>query len=606
MPINKMHSSNQIVNSNQNFGLIAWLVLLILVIWFTYPVFFVVPVEGYIANIINIGEGLAKGSIYNTDLIQPFNIEYFALTKFGVVLEIAILVKFFGLSGYNAFVIISLIGELLLISSTTFLIKKWAKTTWFVAIFVSILVPSLTENGYFLNDNVIGAGLVTFSFVLFYNKNPIISILGGILFGLGVLNRVDLVLLAPSIILIFWERGKFDKYNIITMFIAGILALATWQIPLLLVHKNILDTLKVGNEMVGLWNREPAIIRQLIEILIANSFVGLVLLLIGIANLIKNKNYYLLFFLIMPIIVFNLIFFGKVWQSRQILGLAPFFATLVAIGTISLKDAIYESKDRSTLYGIVFIFILITILPFNTQSSDGPRHLLGGRLWAPISWRNWQNQWNSDFDKINSIILQNNENSKIIISDYWDEDRYIHMAIENSGFHIDKSQTLSQCPKIGEIFTNGKNKIIHIRLHETIAMAGDYFQAIMFKKYAIACIKQSEIDNIIFVSKHNEKYQILPENKIILRTPQAVKRLDETIYVNRFINYISKYAPSIYERIGAYESYLKINYYNQSNFTTIQERLDDISNAFMPMFTGKDDLNLEKAQYNTRSRYKLD
>ena len=76
---------------------------------------------------------------------------------------------------------------------------------------------------------------------------------------------------------------------------------------------------------------------------------------------------------------------------------------------------------------------LILLVPGPTAYDDGPRDLLG-RIPGIAHWRNWQNDVAADMATIRRVVADDRPGLRVIITDDWNPDRYVHFALVDAGF----------------------------------------------------------------------------------------------------------------------------------------------------------------------------
>jgi hypothetical protein len=77
-----------------------------------------------------------------------------------------------------------------------------------------------------------------------------------------------------------------------------------------------------------------------------------------------------------------------------------------------------------------------------------------------------------------------------ILTESWDADRYLHLALQESGYrHVEGPATPSACTKTAETFARGDRRILHVRLHEPFVQDWPLLAAARLETYGIACIE---------------------------------------------------------------------------------------------------------------------
>ena len=252
---------------------LLYIPLLFLAGWLVYPILFPVPVEGFSAAILSLGVHLTNGDLLAFDRLQPFNVEFFSLSKLGAVLGIAGLMESLGVDAETALRLLMWSGEAVLLVATFVLVRRWSGASPLLAIAAILLVPGMIENSFYYNENVVAAALAALGLVCFGTQSRVlIPLIGGALFGLGALTRPDIVLAGVAVPLIVFERSGLTRRSAIAL-LAGALGGATvWFGALALMGASVLDVLKAAGHAFVLWDRQLAYPRHVRELLF---FVGL-------------------------------------------------------------------------------------------------------------------------------------------------------------------------------------------------------------------------------------------------------------------------------------------------------------------------------------------
>ncbi|NJL07120.1 MAG: hypothetical protein HC900_01840 [Methylacidiphilales bacterium] len=441
--------------------------LIVLGAWLLYPILYPAPVEGFSAAIIGLGVHLAQGDLAGFDPLQPFHIEFFALSKFGAVLGIAGLVKVFGIDGAAALKFLTWGGQALLLISTFILARRWSGASPLVTATAVLLVPGVIENSFYYADNVLAVGLTTAAFVCFGTRSHILApLIGGALFGLGVLTRPDVILAGIAVPLLVLGESGFTRRSAMALVAAAVGGAVTWLGPLFAFGVTPLDVLKVGQHAFSLADRVsyPRHVRE------AVIFLGLpatLLAAIGVVALIRQRALLRLAILLAPIIVVNAAFVGNLWQSRQLMSLAPFVVALTAIGVMQLLPSPASSRAGLWVRGAVAAVVAaILFVPSPGGFDDGPRDLIG-RVPGIAHWREWQEGVSAEMATIRGAVETDRPGLRVIITDDWNPDRYVHLAIVDAGFRPQAPARFEPaCAQIAEHFERGAQRLLHVRIYQ--------------------------------------------------------------------------------------------------------------------------------------------
>jgi len=189
--------------------------------------------------------------------------------------------------------------------------------------------------------------------------------------------------------------------------------------------------------------------------------------------------------------LFNLVALGKIWQSRQLLPMTPFLAALLVLGWQHVVSASPERESRTALkWSVIAVCAFAWFAPILlVRVSDGPRAPYG-RLWSPLLWRRWQDAANVNQAEIRALVQNTQVDSTAILTDTWDGDRYLHLALQETGYApLDRDVTAEPCAKTTETFSRGKRRILHIRLHQPFLPNWPLFAAERLETWARPCVE---------------------------------------------------------------------------------------------------------------------
>ncbi|NJO54098.1 MAG: hypothetical protein HC829_03975 [Bacteroidales bacterium] len=447
---------------------LLYIPLAVLGAWLLYPILYPVPVEGFSGAILGLGIHLAQGDLAGFDHVQPLHVEFFALSKLGAVLGIAGLMKGLGVDGATALKFLVWGGEALLLVSTFVLVRRWSGASPLVAAVAILLVPGAIENSFYLSENVLAAAFTTAALVCFGTGSRVLApLIGGALFGLGVLTRPDVVFAGVAVPLLVLEHSGLSRRSAVSLAAAAVGGALTWLGPLFALGVTPFDILKIGNHTIQLWSHPVSYPRHIREFV---TFVGLpagVLATIGMVALIRQRALLRLAVLLGPIILVNAVFAGMLWQSRQALNLTPFVVTLTAIGVMQLLPSPTAGRLGLWARGAAAAAIAaILFVPSRVGYDDGPRHYWG-RVQSVVYWRDWQRGVAAEMATIRGVVETDRPGLRVIITDNWNPDRYVHVALVDAGFRAQvPAQIEPACAKIAESFERGPQRILHVRIFQ--------------------------------------------------------------------------------------------------------------------------------------------
>jgi hypothetical protein len=87
------------------------------------------------------------------------------------------------------------------------------------------------------------------------------------------------------------------------------------------------------------------------------------------------------------------------------------------------------------------------------------------------------------------LIATPRSDSTAIVTDTWDGDRYLHLALQETGYHaLATDEATEACSKSAEIFGKGRRRVLHVRLHQPFLRNWPQFAAARLKTWGEPCI----------------------------------------------------------------------------------------------------------------------
>src|SRR5687768_12374358 len=239
---------------------VAWIPLLAVLVWLVHPVLRPVHVEGFSASIESLAIHLAQGALAEYDALHPANLEFFALSRLGTVAFVASLIQWLGLSSEWAMRVTMWVAFVILIWASAVLVRRWTNASWTLITIALLLIPGASESAFFYNDNVLSAALALGALAIVGSSEGLtFTFLAGLLFGAGVVARLDAVLLAPAVALTAYNQHGLGR----TFMRRGLVFATGTLVPIVLVPgafgATIFDVVRISNYAVGLWNRPPSL-----------------------------------------------------------------------------------------------------------------------------------------------------------------------------------------------------------------------------------------------------------------------------------------------------------------------------------------------------------
>jgi len=502
---------------------ILWFALIIVALWLLSPVLNPVHVEGFSASIIALGIQFPQGALGSFFPSQPFATEYFLLTKLGAALGVSALMQTLGVDGAAAMRLLMWIGFALLCVSSGLLVRRWAQSPWLVTVIALLLMPGVAESAFFFNDNVIGSGLMTTALVIFAGSHSVMRLfLTGLLIGAASSIRIDLVLISVAIPLMASSAAPLRAAAISTAIVA-VIAIATLFAAFAVVGMTPLDALRVGSIAVDLWARPGSLSLQLVLAAAFCGVAGFILLLLGIGAAWRERHWLSLALLLgIPLLV-NLALAGKIWEIRQLLGLTPFLGALVALG-IQRMVADYRAGQR-LLPGLVLVTALVTFFApsYFAYLKDGPREVVG-RVAGIALWREWQGAVDRDFATIQTAVSIAKPNETLaLLTDQWDEDRYLHLQLENDGYVFERGN--ATCAQIGQIGRKGNARVLHLSLQQTFVSYWQEIQADRLRLLGMPCLVNEAPSRMVLLVRRDRAAVLFGAETIKAAPPSGLSAI---------------------------------------------------------------------------------
>lgn len=533
----------QLANSSHEPSLLAKMLLLaafaLLALCLLFPALRPVHAEGFSASIVSLGHHIATATLGDFAPAQPFNTEYFGLSKIGAVLGVAALSKI-GFAGDSGMTLMMWIGLALTLWASAVLMRRWTQASWMAVGGVLLFMPGVLESAYFFNDNIPGTGILLLGLVVLGERSSFSrQVAAGILIGIAGSVRTDLVLFSVAVPLMLLEQGSLRQALVGTI-VAGIAALLTIFAIFGIVGATPLQAVQAGKIAIELWARQPTPMRDLA---IFSFFLGLpllALLIVGILDLAKQKRWlhFTLLFGIPALI--DLLFLGRMWEVRQFLPQAPFLGALALYGWLEIAPQL-KARSPILLGTSAALILLAWFIPIGSpRYSDGPR-LLTGRLVGLTDWLRWQKLVHDDFRLIDNLIDRVSSGERLVVlADGWNEERYLHLELQKKGF---ARQPMPICDKVGLRWSKGGATVVAINLEQSFLNPAYAYHAERIKSLAVPCWQETSTNQAVLVSRWSALVSALgfspkPYDPRLETIPFSAidVTLDDVEKINRFLD----------------------------------------------------------------------
>jgi hypothetical protein len=464
----------------------------VIVVYLAYPILTPVHVEGFSASIESLSIHLASGALGDFDRLHPANLEFFALTRLGIVEFVAALIKWLSLDSEWAMRVTMWIGFATLIWGSIVLVRRWTAAPMSAVVAILVLVPGISESAFFYNDNVLSAALAIAALaVIGSSPRKGTTAVAGLLFGAGIVARLDAALLAPAVALIAYEQhGRVDGDFAIRALVFAVSTLLPVVLLPAAVGATIVDVVRISNYGVALWDLPSGLASHAREFAYFIGAPAALLVAFGILRLARDHAAHRLMLFVGTPLFFNLVGLGKILRSRQLLPLTPFFAALAIYGFRYLvADDENGSRARLRLTVLAAGAAVLFGPVGRLQMSDGPRAPYG-RFWSPRLWTRWQNAVRGNMSSVAKLVERFDQSAlTVVLTDSWDADRYLHLQLQREGFRIEDIGTLQPpCAKAGELFARRSARVLHVRLHQPFLPVPASYASERLNELALPCL----------------------------------------------------------------------------------------------------------------------
>ncbi len=437
-------------------------------LWLVSPMLRAGHLEGYTANLKAIAIVADRGDLMGQDALMPIVTEFLYYSRVGVVLLLRAIDLVFGEVGDAGFRALVVCSFLLLCLASVAVARRWGGVSAWAALIAVMLTPGVTETAFFLNDNIISAGLAVAALAVASRWHSTLAYgIAGALLAFAVLCRTDAVLLAPMLGGIAW----LSCTRLAALLARGVAALAgaalLFAAALPIAHATPLDSLMVARFFVPYFDHRTSF-------KVALWFLGapaLVLLLIGVAARLsrpvgRQHVKWLLVFLVYPGLVAVA---GLLRLSMEVRYIYPLLTPVVAIhagaGLELLAARIMRpGRGRAAAVATAALLALCMALPPFVQVRDGPRSAIG-RLWTPLLWFRWQESQARSMQRIGQLVAAADAVPKLlVIASHFNDDFYLKLRLLEDGYQVHPvSDEFPSCHGGLSVYVKPGHVVAHIR-----------------------------------------------------------------------------------------------------------------------------------------------
>jgi len=445
-----------------------------LLVWFTIPVFAGHYNEGFQTDTVLNAETIVEGHAHGADIIYGLVNKFFLNSRFGLSVVLAGLLKL-GFSAVNGFRIVqflSLIG--LVAANAAILVRRYGVHPVYACL-PALLFPGLFETAWFPNDNLLSAALSSTALLLFWTRPTLlVTAASALLLGLAIACRTDAVLLAPAFLVLMWFELPTWPQRISRGLVAAPIVAA---VPLLVYAAfglHFLDILSLTHRAGIAWDRHDPVTHLLHPPLKGFSMPGLLLAAVGVVTIIQRRQWREIMLCLAVPLVYAAAYGLMLTEVRYLLPLTPFFGILLVIGARAVLAATgrWRMLGRAALVVTGLLCFLPPVAPpvhalwFLTTDNDMTRPWVG-RFWSPALGMWWNGKLKQGYDVAVAAVPAAAEPGGlgVVVSTRWTPDKAVDLILREDGFTGSRVTTPASCSEIGEVFTRGNGRVLHLRLH---------------------------------------------------------------------------------------------------------------------------------------------
>ena len=445
-----------------------------LLVWFTIPVFSGHYNEGFQTITVMNAETIVEGRVHGVDMIYGLVNKFFLNSRFGLSVVLAGLLKL-GLGAVDGFRIVqflSLIG--LIAANAAILVRRYGVHPVFACL-PALLFPGLFETAWFPNDNLLSAALSSTALLLFWTRPTLLATAASaLLLGLAITCRTDAVLLAPAFLVLMWLEvptwpARISRALVAAPIVAGVPLLVYAAFGL-----HFLDILSLTHRAGVAWARHDPVSHLLHPALKGFSMPGLLLAAIGAVTIIQRRQWREIMLCLAVPLVYAAAYGLMLTEVRYLLPLTPFFGILLVVGMRAVLAATgrWRTAGRAALVVTGLLCFVPPVAPplhalwFLTTDNDMTRPWMG-RFWSPMLAMWWNGKLEQGYEVAAAAVPAAAEPGGlgVVVSTRWTPDHAVELILREDGFTGSRATTPASCSEIGEVFTRGNNRVLHLRLH---------------------------------------------------------------------------------------------------------------------------------------------
>lgn len=453
---------------------VALLAVLGLLAWFTLPVAHGHYNEGFQTIVVMNALAVLHGGLHEVDLLYPMVNDFFVASRLGASLVLAGLLKL-GMEPVQAFRLLMLVSLAGLVAANAVLLARRYGVHPVLACLPALLFPGLFESAWFFNDNVLSAALSSAAIALFWIRPQLwATATSAVLWGLAIACRTDAVLLAPAFAVLLWFELPTWGERVRHALVAGLVVAVVPVLVYASVGLSVFDILPLTRRATAAWARKDPYYRLLHPVLKGFAPPGLLMLAIGAASIVWRRQWREILLCLVAPLLYAVAYGRMLTEVRYLLPLTPFFSILMVEGA----RAVFRAAPRARTWGVAafgvaaaLCFLPPVMLPhprlwFLSTDNDMPRPSVG-RLWSPVLSMWWNGKLRDGYEALSAAVLAAAApgGTGIVVSTRWTPDHSVDLILRQHGFTGVRATVPTSCAELGEVFTRGDARVMHLRPH---------------------------------------------------------------------------------------------------------------------------------------------
>ena len=445
-----------------------------LLAWFTIPVFVGHYNEGFQTVTVMNAETIVEGHVHGADIIYPLVDKFFLNSRFGLSVVLAGLLKL-GFGAVNGFRLIQLLSLVGLVAANAAILVRRYRVHPVLACLPALLFPGLFETAWFPNDNLLSAALSSTALLLFWTRPTLpATAASALLLGLAIACRTDAVLLAPAFLVLMWFELPTWPQRISRALVAGPIVAAVPILVYAAFGLHFLDILPLTRQAGIAWDRHDSVTHLLHPALKGFSMPGLLLAVVGAVTVIQRRQWREIMLCLAVPLAYAAAYGLMLTEVRYLLPLSPFFGILLILGLRAVLAAAgrWGTAGRAALVVTGLLCFVPPVAPpvhalwFLTTDNDMTRPWMG-RFWSPALAMWWNSKLEQGYDVAAAAVPAAAEPGGlgVVVSTRWTPDHAVDLILREDGFTGSRATTPASCAELGEVFTRGADRVLHLRLH---------------------------------------------------------------------------------------------------------------------------------------------